>query len=133
LKTGTMNQGFSSKLDRMLENDPSPASRASSQQGQDKYPDAGYTRNLCFVLPDGYRIYFGYGYIVSCAYNPEANTITIAFTSHKVTIGGYNLLDLYESLMNQTARIIATSDERYHSLNKTACLVSYITIVENEQ
>lgn len=116
----------------MLENDPSPASRAS-QQGQDKYPDAGYTRNLCFVLPDGCRIYFGYGYIVSCAYNPEANTITIAFTSHKVTIGGYNLLDLYESLMNQTARIIATSDERYHSLNKTACLVSYITIVENEQ
>lgn len=115
----------------MLENDPSPSPK-SPAQGQDNYPDAGYARNLCFILPGESRVFFGYGYIVSCTYDPEANTIKVAFTTHTVTIAGHNLLTLFEQLMNQTARIIATSDERYNSLNKTQCLINNITITENQ-
>lgn len=131
MKTGTMNQDFRSKLDKMLENDPSPSSQGLPQT-QDNYPDTSYARNLCFVLGDGCRVFFGYGYMVSCAYNPEANTIRIAFTTHAVTIEGHNLMQLYENLMNHTARIITTSDERYNSLNKGQCLINTITIAENQ-
>lgn len=125
-----MNRDFNAKFDRMLENNPSSAS-PETVSPTETYPESGYARNICFGLPDDSYVFFGYNYLVTCSYQPDANKITIGFTTHTVLLEGNNLADIFYSLMNQTARLICYSDERYNSVTKSKSIVNNIAIVEN--
>ncbi len=81
------------------------------------YSTPGPARHLCFILPDGDRLFLNYAYLVAGAYAPKESTITLAYTTHRVTLKGHNLETLYKRLMIQDVQQIACADERYTQVN----------------
>lgn len=80
------------------------------------YPTAGNVRNVCFVMPDGKMIFLNYAYLVAGEYNSEDSTITLSFTSHMVSLRGYNLESIYVDLMFQLCKQVNYIDERYETI-----------------
>jgi hypothetical protein len=81
-----------------------------------RYHSVGNNRNLAVVmLPDGKLESFNYAYLVSIQYDPlqEPNVLALHFTSHTVTLRGYNLKPLFWDVFNNFSRIIECTDPRY--------------------
>ena len=94
------------------------------------YETDGYVRNICFVLTDNRRTFLNYAYLVAGDYMPGANTILLSFTTHQVTLIGYNLYPLYDDLMSGKPRVIVCTDERYKStIGDQTPMVINITVV----
>lgn len=109
-----MNQSFSERFAQMRENALTGGEPQVSPNGGDaKYPTAGNTRNLCFVWPDGKRMFINYAYLVSGEYRPAEGSIVLIFTSHTVTLKGTTLEPLFEDLMGQVTRQVVCMDSRY--------------------
>lgn len=79
----------------------------------DTYQQAGYTRHLAFVLPNGKMEFFNYSYLVHCCYDSEQSSILLEFSSHTIELKGYRLETLAYALMAQLPRIIRCVDKRY--------------------
>ncbi len=112
----------------MRENNPTPA------HDQDNlYKEAGHTRNVCFVLPEGKRQFFNYAYLVSVLFEPsdDVNTITLEFTSHTITLKGYRLEALYMDFFDHFPRIVTTTDPRYAAAQPNDVVVTDIGIEKN--
>jgi hypothetical protein len=112
-----MNQSFSERFAQMRENaltggEPQDSS-IGSISGDTKYPTAGNTRNLCFVWPDGKRMFINYAYLVSGQYSPAEGSIVLVFTTHTITLKGTTLEPLFEDLMGQVTRQVVCMDQRY--------------------
>lgn len=94
--------------------------KPEKQEGQadalTNYETEGSVRNLCFVQPDGKRIFLNYAYLVSGEYDPEASIITLTYTTHVVTLRGYGLEELYESLGTHVPKKIISVGERYEAM-----------------
>lgn len=111
-----MSQGFNLKFDRMREN--LPANTDSDQQDHTnpaRYDTPGYTRNVCFVWPDGKRMFFNYAYLVSAEFIPkeDMNEIKLEFSSHTVTLMGYGLEELFVEFLDHLPRSVSIVDGRY--------------------
>src|ERR1700748_1278542 len=120
-----MSSDFKFKFDQMQEN----KSDASEQnENSQRYQSAGYNRNLCLRWLDGRLRYFNYAYLVTCEYIPEDGVVQLEFTTHKVSIKGYNLEPLYFELFEQLCRIINCCDERYQQLDNDETTVIKIEI-----
>lgn len=88
------------------------------------YPTTGDVRNLCFVQPDGKRQFLNYAYLISGEYDPEASEITLTYTTHIVTVKGYDLNEIYEALMGQVVKKIVAVDERYRSTRESGAITA---------
>lgn len=109
-----MSQGFNLKFDKMRENNPA-ANQDNSVQNPDRYDTSGHTRNVCFVWPDGKRMFFNYAYLVAAQFNPseDINEIKLEFSGHTVTLKGYGLEGLFMEFLDHLPRIVMAVDERY--------------------
>jgi hypothetical protein len=129
-----MSQSFKFRYEEMRENNPGESNSNGSQDSESEmlYPSGGNVRNVCFVLLDGSRVFLNYAYLVSGEYNPEENTITLAFTTHSVTLKGIRLETLFEQFMHQLNKVVACVDERYNSIQgETLPVVNHIAIATN--
>ena len=110
-----MSQGYKLRFDQMRENDPTQAEQNESTGNQDNYQQAGSTRNLCLVWPDGKRAFYNYAYLVSVVFElgEEKNVITLCFSNDVIKIQGFLLEPLFMALFEHLPRIITVTDERY--------------------
>lgn len=115
-----MSQVYKSRFEQMRENALQQSSQDNSVQSpQDhQYPSGGNGRNICFVWPDGKRLFLAYSYMVSGQYSPEDSAITLTFTTCTVTVKGSNLEGLFDELMEQRTRLVACEDGRYSEVRE---------------
>jgi hypothetical protein len=106
-----MSRDFKLRFDEMKQNDPTQNGGEFSE-GKQFYDDSN-VRNLCFVWPDNRKVFFNYAYLVSSDYLPEDGSITLAFTTHSITLKGAMLDSLYEALLSHLPRKIICVDARY--------------------
>lgn len=128
-----MKERFELRLDRfdkMRENNPT--SEAANDQDS-LYKEAGHTRNVCFVLPDGKQQFFNYAYLVSVLFDPGAdnNVIMLEFTSHTLTLKGYRLEMLYMDFFDHFPRIVTATGPRYAATHPDGAVVKEILIEKN--
>lgn len=125
-----MNPVFKSKYDQMRESmQPETTGDSAAAIKDNLYSEAGHIRNLCFVWPDGRMQFLNYSFLVSGEYIQDENAIILEFTTHKVTIKGYNLNHLYSLIISQTIKNIVCTITRYDVLNDTSFyLVNNITV-----
>lgn len=131
-----MNPRYKSKYDEMMENDPnSPEAREQAKiKTQDKvYPSEGNTRNVCFELLTGYRIFLNYAYLISGDYKPDNNSIILCFTTHTVTLNGICLESLFFDFMQHIPRYIKCTEERYNDITTDIEVVNTIQIISSER
>lgn len=116
-----MSQGFRLKYDELRDNDPTQ--RGHGQPGgkafNETYPEEGHGRSLCFVWPDGRRMFLSYSYLVSGEYVPEENSIILTFTTHTFILKGVNLEGLFYDILHQEAKQITCTDARYNLIGET--------------
>jgi len=123
-----MSLSFKSKFNEMQENDPTEKTVESSN-----YEQASSSRNVCFILNNGRRIFLNYSYLVSGEYHPEEKIITLTFTSHIVKLKGIQLDALFNEFMQYLPKQLVCSDDRYNSLNEgKASLINSIEITLQE-
>ncbi len=96
------------KLSEKKDGEPSPPEI-------ERYDAPDSVRNLCFVQPDGKRLFLNYAYLVSGEYVPEEDSINLVFTTHTVKLTGHHLDALYESLAEHVPKKIACVDKRYEA------------------
>ncbi|WP_412476627.1 hypothetical protein [Flavobacterium sp. TBRC 19031] len=80
------------------------------------YASPSQVRNLCFVQPDGNRLFLNYAYLVSGEYSPEENIIVLTYTTHIVILKGCNLSGLFSNLMSHICKLIVCEDKRYFEI-----------------
>ncbi len=123
-----MNRDFKSKFGEMQDNQ----SKAFNQEDNNElYNTAGVNRNICFAWPDGRLLSFSYAYLINSAYVPEESYIQLEFTTHKVTLKGYNLQRLYFQIFDQLARLVRCVDARYSDLVNSDEVVNEIVVAVN--
>lgn len=99
----------------------------------EQYPVPGNVRHLCFAWPDGQRLLLNYAYLAAVQFLPEESCIVLTFTTHKITIKGLRLEDLFAGLMDQLPRIISCVEERYLALaDEDEPVVAGIIVLVNE-
>lgn len=103
--------GLTDKFDKR--NNENEKKQEGHPDGIANYETPGSGRNLCFVQPDGKRQFLNYVYLITGEYDPEASEIKLTYTTHIVTLKGYNLGELFESLVAQVAKEITCQEERY--------------------
>lgn len=110
-----MSHGFKLRFDEMLESDPTNIESAKQDEKELFYQSSGHARNVCFVWSNEKRLFLNYAFLVSGEFNPneEKNLITLTFSSHTVSLYGYNLETLFTALMEHLPRIIFEVDSRY--------------------
>ncbi len=127
-----MSQGFNLRFDKMRENNPaSPETAHPEIPLSDKYDTPGYTRNVCFVWPNGKREFFNYAYLVSAKFNPgeDKNEITLLFSGYTVTLHGYALESLFRDFLDHIPRIVTAKDARYAlRANSASATIIEITV-----
>lgn len=92
------------------------------------YVEAGPARNVCFALLDGTRLFLNYSYLISGTFSPETNTIVLTFTTHAITLKGYNLGPLFDGLTTHSLRQIVAINERYAETDEPESLVTEIAV-----
>lgn len=94
------------------------------------YDYASNVRNVCFVLPNGNRMFFNYAYLVSGALDVQKkeNSVAVCFTSHTVVLNGYNLATLFELFITHTPKLIAVTHIRYIATNSTEPIITNIDV-----
>lgn len=88
-------------------------------------------RNLCLVWEDGRKSFFNYAYLVAGEFEPnsERHRIKLSFSSHTVTLYGYNLKSLFMALLDHTPRIIEITHPRYRlEKDKRQCVLVEIVL-----
>lgn len=101
-----------------------------SMDETDNYATPSQVRNLCFVQPDGKRLFLNYAYLVSGEYSPDTNTIKLIYTTHEITLKGRNLESLFESLMAHLPRQILAVERRYElTMEEISMVVFEMNIV----
>lgn len=120
------NQDTKTRFQQIRENN----ALAAVTQASEAYGEQSHVRNLCFVWTDGKKLFLNYAYLVSAAYEPDA--ITLAFTTHTLTLTGLRLEKLFDELMDHLPRIIICTDDRYAVIaGDSAPVVKDITVQLN--
>lgn len=129
-----MSQRFNVKMDQMRQ--ASPVMAAADQDGQAAqhsggafYPSSSAIRNLCFIWPDGRKLCLNYAYLIAAECNTADSEVILTFSTHIVTIKGYNFQMLFFDLMEQRLRLITCIEERYLALQpEGVAVVTEITV-----
>jgi len=113
-----MSQNFRWKYNEMQDGNPANESAGDTDVTGDNYNSGSHTRNICFVLADGNRLFLNYGYLVSGEYLPEDRKIVLSFTSHTITLAGIYFEKLFYDLMQGLPRQLVCMDARYNSADE---------------
>jgi hypothetical protein len=110
-----MSHGFKLRFDEMREGDPTNFDKIKTNDVPEFYQTAGHTRNVCFIWSNEKRLFLNYAYLIGCEFNPndDKNQIKLIFSSHTVSLIGYNLLSLYTALLDHLPRFVSEVDARY--------------------
>lgn len=130
-----MSHGFKLRFDEMKEGDPTNSETSKQDENEFFYQSSGHARNICFVWSNEKRLFLNYAYLVAGEFNPneEKNIITLTFSSHIVSLSGYNLESLYNSLLDHLPRFIVVTDARYAlNLDNKEVIVIEITVEKKE-
>jgi hypothetical protein len=130
-----MNPAFNYKFDQMREDKESETTdeEGDTASSNNSYAQAGHIRNLSFVWPDGKQKALNYSYLVSADYLPQSNTIMLEFTTHTVTLTGFNLQKLFDQILMQLVLRITCTDARYNELaTGDKPIVNDIQVAKNE-
>lgn len=125
------NDDIRNRLNAYRSGDPTKKTDADKQDGDISYfePNENGVRNVCFVLLDGKHIFLNYNYLVSGEFFPEENRIALHFTTHGVTLKGYNLEKLYQDLVLHSPKMIVATNDRYSGIvNESISIVTAIEI-----
>lgn len=108
------------KYDELRDNDSTRREQGEpgSKAFDESYPEESHARSLCFVWPDGKRMFLNYSYLVSGEYLPEDSSIVLTFTTHSFTLKGVNLESLFYDIINQQAKQITCTDARYNLIGE---------------
>lgn len=130
-----MGHGFKLRFDEMREGDPTNSDSTKQDENELFYQSSGPARNVCFVWSNEKRLFLNYAYLVSGEFNPneEKNLITLTFSSHKVSLNGYNLETLFAALMEHLPRIIIEVDSRYTLLGSSKEVIVVEINVEKKE
>jgi len=112
-----MSQKFKLRFDQMQENHSSTSSNSTTDNEHEYYPSAGNTRNVCFVLESGNSIFLNYAYLVSVEHQNDNGMLLLHFTTHKVTIHGSKLEELFKLLMEHRPQYLKCSNPRYSDIS----------------
>lgn len=102
-----------------------------SMDETENYSTPSQVRNLCFVQPDGNRLFLNYAYLVAGEYSPEANKIKLIYTTHEITLIGRNLGELFESIMAHVPRQIVVVDKRYKGIRDNNEIIVYEAFIKS--
>lgn len=133
-----MSQRFNLKIDQMRQSNPAATDHQDDQGNallpdSEHYPSYGNVRNLCFVWPDGRKLFLNYSYLIATECNTLYSEVILTFSTHIVTLKGFNLQTMFFELMEQRLRLIACIEERYLSLQpEGAAVVSEIVVVKQD-
>ncbi|QMW01693.1 hypothetical protein [Spirosoma foliorum] len=110
-----MNQGFKLRFDQMRDSNPTDPEAGLKPVDQEFYQTSGHTRNLCFIWPDGRRMFLNYAYLLAGEFEPDSdkNSIKLSFSSHTVLLQGFSLDALFMALLDHLPRLIVAIDPRY--------------------
>lgn len=125
-----MSQDFKLKFDSMRNSNPSAPENSSlgNAIGESEfYPTLGNNRNLCFVWPDGKRMFLNYAYLISGELDLESTIIRLHFSTHLVQVEGCRLNLVFDQLIDQVLRILIVQDTRYKLLNESNPIITRIT------
>jgi hypothetical protein len=77
------------------------------------------TRNLCLVWEDGRRAFFNYAYLVACdlTVQDSINVLLLSFGTYTVIVKGYNLLLMFNALLEHSPKTISAVNPRYVTQN----------------
>lgn len=125
-----MSHEFKINFDKMLETDPLP-SEGNPDNQQSNYIEAGHYRNICFLWPEGRKLFLSYSYLISCEHIPDEASIIMEFTAYTIQIKGVQLEPLFYLLMNQHARLITCTDERYNAVETRNYTINEIVASKN--
>lgn len=130
-----MSHGFKLRFDEMRESDPTNSDSTKQDENELFYQSSGHARNVCFVWSNEKRLFLNYAYLVSGEFNPneEKNLITLTFSSHTVSLHGYNLETLFTALMEHLPRIIFEVDSRYALGSELRDVIIVEIIVEKKE
>lgn len=123
-----MSQRFNLKVDQMRQNS-AVATDYQDEQGQslstdkEHYPSYGNVRNLCFIWPNGRMLFLNYSYLIAAESNTVFSEMNLIFSTHIVTLKGFNLQMMFFDLMDQRLRLITCIEERYLSLQPEGAAV----------
>lgn len=87
--------------------------KLSKKSESKAHADTSPARNIVFTLPDYTQTFLSYGYLVSGSFLPDDGSIVLCFTTHTVTISGYNLEGLFQGIIDQRIGAIAFELERH--------------------
>lgn len=109
-----MNHLFKSRYDEMKESADALSSEKEAGGKDEAYINVGYTRNVCFVLPDGDEIFLNYAYLVRGRHFVEDGRIVLVFTSDTVTLKGIRLKKLFTDFQSNIPFKVISQPERYN-------------------
>lgn len=131
-----MNQSFNFKYNQLRENNLTTKNNAQSPNDENNtttYYEQGGAKNICFVWPEGRKFFLNYAYLVSGEYQAEDNNITLIWTTHIVTLKGYQLEKLFDELMQHLPKYVVCVDMRYNQISENGkSVVNEIGVVTND-
>lgn len=79
----------------------------------------GKTQTINFVKIDGSQQMFPYSQLITAwtEHTDEENVIKIFYSTHLITVKGFNLDTIYEALEKQNLKSLTAQDERYFNLS----------------
>lgn len=131
-----MSQRFNLNFDEMRRKNAEPIedqdrTLTGTNQGE-HYPSYGNVRNICFVWPEGKKLFLNYSYLISGACDTQFGEVVLTFSTHIITIKGYNLQTLFFEIMDQHIRLLLCIEERYNSLQPDGePVVNNIVVAQN--
>jgi hypothetical protein len=130
-----MSHGFKLRFDEMRESDPTNLDTTQKNDLPEFYQTAGHTRNICFIWSNGKQLFLNYAYLIACEFNPndEKNLIKLIFSSHTISLLGFNLLSLYTALLDHLPRFISEIDSRYALVGESEEVIVVEIIVEKKE
>ena len=92
--------------------------------------EIGDARTIDFVLKDGIRQNFSYSHYLTAWLGKEKGerVVKIVFATHKVTIHGIRLDDLYDGIITFSVNTVKAQDERYKDISEEG--KTYVTDID---
>lgn len=120
------------RYEQLREGDPTSKEGSidpNSEELMPYYDQPGHMRNVCFVWPDGRRVFISYAYLISgeLTIDDDLNKIVLTFSNQIVIIKGYELKQLFVALMKQMVLYIMekpaffNTNEEQHVTNIAIC------------
>lgn len=94
---------------------------------KEKGYETGDTKSIDFIKADGTRQMFPYSQLITAwtEFTDEHQVIKLFFSTHLITLSGYNLGEIYDHIQGQALRRLMVRDARY--LNTAKEKQPYVT------